>query len=211
MGRYARLAYTDSVRRTQEEHGSSQVGLRALAQADLGPDRLGPDEAAFIGERDGFYLASVSETGWPYVQYRGGPPGFVHVVGERTLAWADVRGNRQYITTGNVRADGRVALFFMDYAGQARLKLFGRARTVPLDEDAGLARRLGETRTDGRVERLVVVAAEGLNWNCSQHITPRYSEAELAESLGPVRERMAELQRENELLRARLAELDMPD
>ncbi|MYU20927.1 pyridoxamine 5'-phosphate oxidase family protein [Streptomyces sp. SID8352] len=211
MGRYAHLAYTESVRRAQEENGSAQVGLRALAQGDPGPDPLGPDEAAFIRGRDGFYLASVGETGWPYVQYRGGPPGFVHLLDEATLAWAEVRGNRQYITTGNLAADGRVSLFFMDYARQARLKLFGRARTLPLAEDPGTARVVGGVRSDGPVERLTVVAVEGLNWNCSRHITPRYSQAELTESLAPVRARITALERENERLRARLAERDAPD
>lgn len=203
MGRYAHLAYTDSVRRVQEESGSALVGIRALAQADE-PDRLGPDEARFIESRDGFYLASVSETGWPYVQFRGGPPGFVHVLGERTLAYADVRGNRQYITTGNVRADGRVALFFMDYPHQARLKVFGHARVAPLDEDPELTRRLEEKRTDGRMERLMIIRVEGINWNCPQHITPRYSEAELGEALEPIRERLIQLEEQNEELRSLL-------
>ncbi|UQI46322.1 pyridoxamine 5'-phosphate oxidase family protein [Streptomyces sp. HU2014] len=205
MGRYAHLAYTDSVRRVQEENGSALVGVRGLAREDE-PDPLGPAEASFIASRDGFYLASVSETGWPYVQFRGGPPGFVHVLDERTLAYADVRGNRQYITTGNVRADGRVALFFMDYPRKARLKLFGRARPLPLDEDAGLTRRLVGTRTDGKPERLMTIHVEGISWNCHQHITPRFTEAELDTALEPVRARMAELERQNAELRARLGE-----
>lgn len=211
MGRYAHLAYTDSVRRVQQEQGSAQVGARALAGQDAGPDELGPDEAEFLVSRDGFYLASVSETGWPYVQYRGGPPGFVHVLDKRRLAWAEVRGNRQYISTGNLRADDRVALFFMDYARQARLKLFGSAHTVPLDDDPALTGRLTARRTDGRVERLMVVEVEGFNWNCHQHITPRYTEAELETVLAPIRTRMDVLERENEHLRARIAELDIPE
>ncbi|MBB5122046.1 pyridoxamine 5-phosphate oxidase [Streptomyces eurocidicus] len=205
MGRYAQLAYTDSVRRAQEENGSASVGVRGLARPD-DADPLGPAEASFIGSRDGFYLASVSETGWPYVQFRGGPPGFVHVLDGRTLAYADVRGNRQYITTGNVRADGRVALFFMDYPHKARLKLFGRARTLPLDEDAELTRRLVGRRTDGKLERLMTVQVEAVSWNCSQHITPRFSEPELDAALEPIRARMAELERQNEELRARLGQ-----
>ncbi|MCP2169160.1 pyridoxamine 5'-phosphate oxidase family protein [Goodfellowiella coeruleoviolacea] len=205
MSRYAHLAYTESVRREQEQNGSASVGARALAGGDA-PDPLGPDEAAFIAARDGFYLASVSETGWPYVQYRGGPAGFVHVLDEQTLAFAEVRGNRQYITTGNVRADGRVALFFMDYPHQARLKIFGHARIATLDDDPELTRKLTERRTDGRVERLMLIRVEGFNWNCHQHITPRYSEAELAEALAPVRARITELEEQNRALRALLAE-----
>lgn len=148
MSRYAHLAYTESVLRAQRENGSALVGIRALAQEDR-PDLLGPDEAAFIESRDGFYLASVSETGWPYVQFRGGPPGFVHVLDERTMAFIDVRGNRQYITVGNVQADGRVALFFMDYPHRARLKVFGHPGPVPFEENGELARRLGGRRTAG--------------------------------------------------------------
>ncbi|ARQ68462.1 pyridoxamine 5'-phosphate oxidase family protein [Streptomyces marincola] len=205
MSRYAHLAYTESVREVQREQGSALVGIRQLAQEDA-PDPIGPQEAAFIESRDGFYLASVSETGWPYVQFRGGPPGFAHVLDEHTIGWADVRGNRQYITTGNVRADGRVALFFMDYPRRARLKIFGRAGVRSLESHQELAERLGGTRTGGHVERLVVITVEGFNWNCNQHITPRFSEAELAEALMPVRTRIAELEAENKALRERLAE-----
>ncbi|MBC3992203.1 pyridoxamine 5'-phosphate oxidase family protein, partial [Streptomyces sp. AC563] len=164
-------------------------------------------EAAFIASRDGFYLGSVSETGWPYVQYRGGPPGFLHVLDEGTLGYADVRGNRQYISTGNVRADGRVALFLMDYARQARLKIFGRAEIRALDEHPALAERLGRVRTDGRVERLVTIRVEGFNWNCPQHITPRFTQSELVSALPTVRAHIAEVEGENERLLAAHAEL----
>ncbi|AEW96646.1 MULTISPECIES: pyridoxamine 5'-phosphate oxidase family protein [Streptomycetaceae] len=206
MGRYAHLAYTESVRQVQQEQGSALAARRRLAEGDE-PERMGDAEAAFIGSRDGFYLASVSETGWPYVQFRGGPPGFVHVLDDRTLGYADVRGNRQYITTGNVRADGRVALFFMDYPRQARLKIFGHAHTRATAEDPHLTERLSAPRTDGNVERLMLIRVEGFNWNCHQHITPRYSEAELARVLAPFRARMAELEEENRVLRARVGEV----
>ncbi len=204
MSRYAHLAYTDSVRQVQKEQGSATAGDRKLMGRDE-PEPMTQAEAAFIRTRDGFYLGSVSETGWPYIQFRGGPPGFLHVLDERTLAYADVRGNRQYITTGNVRADGRVALFFMDYPRQARLKVFGRARTQSLEEDPGLSERLTARRTDGHLERLMIIEVEGFNWNCHQHITPRFSEQELAEALDPIRSRIAALEEENEELRARLA------
>lgn len=200
MSRYARVAYTDSVRAVQEERGSAAAAARRLAGGDA-PDPLGEPERAFIASRDGFYLASVSETGWPYVQYRGGPPGFVHTLDEHTLALADVRGNRQYITTGNVRADGRVALFFMDYARQGRLKLFGRAEVRDAGTDPELAGRLASVRTDGIVERLIVIRVEGFDWNCSQHITPRYTEEELQPLLEDVRGRLAALEAENAALR----------
>ncbi|MFF4834173.1 pyridoxamine 5'-phosphate oxidase family protein [Streptomyces sp. NPDC001315] len=167
-------------------------------------DALGADEAAFITARDGFYLASVTEDGWPYVQFRGGPPGFVHVLDPGTLAYTEVRGNRQYITTGNLQRDDRVSLFFMDYPHRTRLKIFGRAETRSLSDFPELSEKLADIRTDGLPEHLLVVRVEGLAWNCPQHITPRFSEAELAEVLLPVRERIEELMEENQALRAQL-------
>ncbi|MFE6775749.1 pyridoxamine 5'-phosphate oxidase family protein [Streptomyces sp. NPDC057702] len=208
MSRFAHLAYTDSVLRVQREEGSASAAARALAHGDA-PDLIGASEAAFIAERDGFYLGSVSETGWPYVQFRGGPPGFLHVLDERTLGYADVRGNRQYISTGNVRADGRVALFLMDYTRPARLKIFGRAEIRALDEHPDLAERLGGTRTDGRVERLVTIRVEGFNWNCPQHITPRFTQAELAGALPAVRAHIAKVEAENAHLRSARSELTL--
>ncbi|KJK56555.1 pyridoxamine 5'-phosphate oxidase family protein [Saccharothrix sp. ST-888] len=204
MGRYAHLAYTPSVREVQREQGSAAVAERRLLEGDA-PEPLTEAEAAFIDSRDGFHLASVSETGWPYVQFRGGPPGFVHVLDERTIGFLDVRGNRQYITTGNVRADGRVALFFMDQPRQLRLKLFGRASVHAPHDEPELTARLAAVRTPGREERLLLIRVEGFNWNCHQHITPRYSEAELAEVLDPIRVRLAALEEENRRLRALLA------
>jgi predicted pyridoxine 5'-phosphate oxidase superfamily flavin-nucleotide-binding protein len=203
MGRYAHLAYTDSVRQVQREQGSAAIGERMAALGDE-PELLEEPEADFIHTRDGFYLGSVSETGWPYIQYRGGPPGFVQVLDQRTLAFADVRGNRQYISTGNIRADGRVALFFMDYARQGRLKLLGRATVQPLGEDPALDSRLLTAGTDGKPERLMLIHVEGFAWNCHQHITPRFSEAELQPVLAPLRDRLTALEAENRTLRAKL-------
>ncbi|GAA2257332.1 pyridoxamine 5'-phosphate oxidase family protein [Streptomyces amakusaensis] len=203
MTRFARIAYTDSVRATQRENGSALAAQRQLAEGDR-PDPLGPNEAGFIASRDGFYMASVGDTGWPYIQYRGGPRGFLHILDAHTLAFADVRGNRQYISAGNLRQNDRVALFFMDYARQTRLKLLGHATESRPEENPELTARLTEPRTDGRVERLFTIEVEGLNWNCPQHITPRFSEEELQEALQPVRDRMAALEAENKELRARL-------
>ncbi|MCM6773154.1 pyridoxamine 5'-phosphate oxidase family protein [Nocardia sp. CDC159] len=204
MGRYAQLAYTDSVRQVQREQGSAAAAERAL-RGGADPEPLRDNEIAFIESRDGFYLASVGETGWPYVQFRGGPPGFAHVLDEHTIGLAEVRGNRQYITTGNIRADGRVALFLMDYPRRLRLKIFGRAETRALTDDPALTERLCSIRTDGRPERLLLIRVEGYNWNCHQHITPRYSEAELERALTPIRERLTLLEQENARLRAQLA------
>ncbi len=205
MSRYAQLAFTDTVRQVQAEQGSATAMARMLdgpAPNDTVLDELGPDEAAFLTARDGVYLATVGETGWPYVQYRGGPPGFLHVLDPHTLGFADVRGNRQYISTGNLRGDDRVALFAMDYAHRMRLKLLGRAEVVALDADPALTARLTDIVTDGRPERLVLVHVEGVQPNCPQHITPRWSEPELEEALRPLRQRLADLEKENARLRA---------
>src|SRR5512147_1942029 len=139
--RFAEIAFTPAVKAAQEAHGSRASYARFAA----GPprnDRLGPEEREFIQERDGFYLASVSASGWPYVQYRGGPAGFLRVLDERTLAWADFRGNRQYVSVGNLGGDDRVAMILMDYANRSRLKILGRAESLEVGADDGLAAQL---------------------------------------------------------------------
>ncbi|MFE9613348.1 pyridoxamine 5'-phosphate oxidase family protein [Streptomyces sp. NPDC006012] len=207
MSRYAHLAYTQNVRQVQYEMGSGDAAARRLATPADAVERLTPVEAAFIHSLDGFLMATVGETGWPYIQFRGGPPGFLHVLDDRTLAFADVRGNRQYITTGNLRGDDRVALFLLDHARQARLKLYGHATATPAQDDPPLVERLAGPRTDGRVERLITVRVEAFDWNCNRHITPRFSESELAGALAPIRERLTLLEQENEALRAELEAL----
>lgn len=232
MSRYAQIAYTPSVRRVQERMGSAQAAARRLHGPSGRRDPLTDAEAAFIRSMDGFLIATVGETGWPYMQFRGGPPGFVHVLDERTLGYADVRGNRQYITAGNLSADDRVSLFFIHHAEQARLKVFGRARVAPAPgqdpgEDPGEApgqnpgedpgqggdpdedpdprtRTLTSVRTEGRVERFVLIDVEGFDWNCHQHITRRFSERELSTVLGPIDDRLEQLEAENAALRAEI-------
>ncbi|MBO1417495.1 pyridoxamine 5'-phosphate oxidase family protein [Streptomyces sp. FH025] len=206
MSRYDQLAYTPAVRRVQQEMGSAAAADRRLRAPGEEADPLTDSEIDFIRGLDGFLFASVNETGWPYMQFKGGPPGFVHVLDPNTLGYLDVRGNRQYITTGNLRGgDDRVALFFIDHARQARLKLFGHATAVPAGADEALAERLGSTRTDGKVEHLVTIRVEGFAWNCPNHITPRFSQRELSDALAPVRDRLALLEQENAALRAELA------
>ncbi|NHD18030.1 MULTISPECIES: pyridoxamine 5'-phosphate oxidase family protein [Actinopolyspora] len=204
MSRFARLAFTDTVRRVQQQEGTRPRNHGDLGAAvGLDPDPLGERESEFIGERDGFYLATVGETGWPYVQFRGGPEGFVHVLDEHTLGYADVRGNREYITNGNLRTDGRAALFFMDYSRRSRLKLFGRTETRWPEDDPELTDSVCRVRTEGRVERVVLIRVEGFDWNCPKHIPRRYTERELA----PTRERLSRLESENSELRSRLRAL----
>ncbi len=206
MGRrFAELAFTPLVKEEQLRHGSRHLYERVEQSPDLG-NRLGPDEQEFIRARDGFYMASVTETGWPYIQFRGGNAGFLRVVDDQTLGFADLRGNRQYISTANLKHDDRVALFFMDYAAQTRLKVLGRAAV--LEGDAEAARlienlRVPEEKTPP--ERAVLIHVEAFDWNCPQHITPRYTQAELTELLAPMRHRLEALEEENKRLRAATA------
>jgi hypothetical protein len=144
---------------------------------------LSPHEVAFIEARDSFYLGTVSETGWPYVQHRGGPPGFLKVLDARTIGYADFSGNRQYISTGNLAGDDRVSLFLMDYPHQARLKILGRARVIEEDGDPELLARLEDPHYRARVERGIVIHIEGFDWNCPKYITPRYTEEEVAQRI----------------------------
>jgi predicted pyridoxine 5'-phosphate oxidase superfamily flavin-nucleotide-binding protein len=200
--RFAELAFTPLVKEEQRVHGSRHLYERVEHSPDAG-DRLGPDEQAFIGERDGFYMASVTETGWPYIQFRGGHVGFIHVLDNQTLGFADLRGNRQYVSTANLKHDDRVALFFMDYPTQGRLKVLGRAEIHEGDAEAERlieSMRVPEEKTPP--ERAVVIHVEAFDWNCQQHITPRYSEIELAKILEPMRRRLESLEAENKRLKS---------
>lgn len=206
--KYLQIASTPAVKAAREHYGSAAqyAKLDGTLGAD-GPvrnDRLGLPEAEFISARDGLYLATVSETGWPYVQFRGGPPGFLRVMDEHTLGYADFRGNRQYVSIGNVAGDDRVSLFLMDYAHQRRLKIFGRMRVVDARDDPALAEKLAIADYPGRVERAVLINVEAFDWNCPQHITPRFTEAEIAEALAPLHNELAILRAENDRLRREL-------
>jgi predicted pyridoxine 5'-phosphate oxidase superfamily flavin-nucleotide-binding protein len=203
MGRrFAELAFTPAVRKQQQIHGSRHLYERVEQSTDLG-DSLGPDEQGFLQASDGFYMASVTETGWPYIQYRGGAKGFLHVLDERTIGFADLRGNKQYISVGNLEHDGRVALFFMDYPHQSRLKILGRAKVHEGTEEARkLIEQLRVPEEKSPAERAFVIHVEAFDWNCPQHITPRYTEAELAKALEPMRRRIDALEAENKRLRS---------
>jgi hypothetical protein len=178
--RFNELAFTPAVKAQQSRRGSRKIYARAETGDATAEPGLGPREIAFLRTRDSFYLASVSETGWPYIQHRGGPAGFVRVLDDRTIGWAEYRGNRQYITAGNVSVDDRVALFFMDYANRQRLKLLGRIEMVEAADRPDLAETLDPGKGGGAVEALVLVRVEAFDWNCPQHITPRYTVEEIA-------------------------------
>lgn len=195
--RFAEIAFTPAVRAEQERRGSRSAYARfdaAAAGEPIEGDRLGEAEAAFIAARDGFYQASVSETGWPYVQFRGGPPGFLKVLDDRTLGYADFRGNRQYISVGNLEVDARVSLILMDYANRRRLKIWARARLVDAADDPDLAERLSVPGYKAKVERAVLLSVEAVDWNCPQHITPRFTRDEVEAAIAPLRARLADLE-----------------
>ncbi len=190
---FAEIMFTPSVKAAQTRYGSRAANERFELAEDPG-DTLGPVEAAFVEARDGFYQATVNENGWPYVQFRGGPPGFLKVLDGRTIGYADFRGNIQYLSVGNLADNERIALILMDYANRRRLKIWARARIVHHDEDPELLARLEVPTYRARVERAVVMTIEAIEWNCPQHITPRFTEAEINELVAPLRDRLAHLE-----------------
>jgi predicted pyridoxine 5'-phosphate oxidase superfamily flavin-nucleotide-binding protein len=193
------IASTPSVRAAQAANGS--LGIWPYSAGDLPPDRFTATEAAFIAQRDSFYMATVSQSGWPYVQHRGGPAGFLRVLDDRTLACADLRGNRQYISTGNLAANDRAALFLMDYAARRRLKIFARVTLKSLSDAPELAAQIALPGYRGKAERAMLFHLEAFDWNCPQHITPRFTQAEIEKAVAPLHDRIAELEAENDRLR----------
>ena len=199
---FLEIAVTPGVRAIQAQMGVDHMWQDFKGHRDF--DRFTENEAAFIAERDSFYMATVSETGWPYVQHRGGPKGFLKLVDEHTLAFADYRGNHQYISTGNLASEGRACLFLMDYAQRARLKVYVQVQTLGVEEDPELTQRVTVPGYKARIERIFRLRLQAFDWNCPQHITPRYTEAEVARAVQPLHDRLAQLETENAELRARL-------
>lgn len=195
--RYPEIAFGPAAR-------ARQVAVGVNRPAETGEFALEGTDRALIRRADHFFLSTVTEQGWPYVQHRGGPPGFVHVIGPTSLAWAEFPGNRQYVSTGNVDHDGRVCLFFVDYPTRTRLKVFGHARVVEPEQDPELIERLrtiGDTTYTGRVERALVVDLVASDANCSKHITPRWTRDHIDELTGVYRRQLEELRGELEALR----------
>jgi predicted pyridoxine 5'-phosphate oxidase superfamily flavin-nucleotide-binding protein len=190
--RFAEIAFTQSVQQVQRELGSRD-GYTAMETGDDFNHLLSQREADFIMARDSFYMASVSETGWPYVQHRGGPTGFMRVLDEKTIGFADFSGNRQYVSVGNFRKDDRVSLFFMDYPNRTRFKLLGRVELVG-PQQTGLLAKLEVADYRAQVERGFLIHIEAFDWNCPQHITPRFTLDEVEQTVTPLRERVAELE-----------------
>lgn len=206
--KYVELSVTPAVQAAQRHYYGDRARRPlatpgANADGDVDDERtpLGPEEAAFIASRDSFYLGTVSETGWPYVQHRGGPPGFLRVLDAHTLAFPDLRGNRQLLSTGNLTVSAghdRAALFLMDYPNRTRLKVMGHARVLDVrDAPEPLVEQVVAPDPDlrAKTERVFLVEVTSFDWNCPQHITPRYTREEVETAIvAPLRARIAELE-----------------
>lgn len=191
-GRYLETYFTPEVLAAQRHYFGSTQSVPPQPERDP----LTEEEAEFIARRDSFYMASISSGGWPYVQHRGGRPGFLKVVGPSSLAFADYKGNRQMISTGNLAASDRVALFLMDYPRQERLKILGHARVEDARARPELVRQFAELEDPRVVERIFLIEVMSFDWNCPKYITPRYTEAEIEAAVAPLRQRIAELEAE---------------
>ena len=170
---FTRFAFTESVKKAQQRYGTRD----AYARMEKAGDRyvLTDKEVAFIRSRDSFYMSTVGENGWPYVQFRGGPGGFLKVIDDVTLGYADFRGNGQYISTGNIQENHKAALILMDYPSRKRLKIWAEVTIIEAEQDVGLAQQLTMPDYEARIERLVLLTVQAWDWNCPQHITPRYT------------------------------------
>lgn len=199
---FAELTFTPSVRAHQERMGSARTYTKFIEGGPQQGHLIGDPEKEFVQARDGFYQSTVSETGWPYVQYRGGPAGFLKVLGPRTIGYADFSGNKQYISRGNLDGNDRIAMILMDYANRRRLKILGR---FAFTEGEAAAATLYPEEAEARAERAVIIRVEALDWNCPSHITPRFTEAELRPHLNKLGQQLAELQAENQRLKQELA------
>lgn len=198
---FAEIAFTPAVRDMQKIQGSAKAYAKFLEPETERGDILSNRETDFIAARDGFYQATVSETGWPYVQFRGGPAGFLRVLDERTIAYADFRGNRQYVSAGNLSKDGRVSLILMDYPNRQRLKIWGRAKLIDKAENEALVASLHVEGYRAAPERAVVITVEAFDWNCPQHIPQRLTVQEFEPALAAMRTRIKELTEENRSLK----------
>lgn len=206
---FTELAFTDSVKSQQEKYGTRTAYAR-MEKGGKFRNQLTWQEQGYIKKRDSFYLASVGENGWPYMQFRGGPQGFLKVVGDNTLAFADFRGNGQYISTGNFGDNKKTMLFLMDYPNKQRLKIWAEAEVLDPKEHPELAEQVVLPDYEAKVERIIVFKVQAFDWNCPQHITPRYTQEEIADSQQALTTRIAELETENKSLRQQIESSGIP-
>lgn len=199
---FAEISFTPSVLKIQAQQGSAD-GYATLLEPDAERgDSLGAAEKAFIAARDGFYQATISQTNWPYVQFRGGAAGFLKILNEKTIAYADFRGNRQYVSAGNLVDNDKISLILMDYPNRRRLKIWGHAELIDKNDDADLVSSLQMEGYRGLPERAVVITIEAFDWNCPQHIPQRLTAEELKPHLATLHQQIADLSEENKSLKA---------
>ncbi|MEI6084121.1 MAG: pyridoxamine 5'-phosphate oxidase family protein [Verrucomicrobiota bacterium] len=188
--KFLELMVTPAVAQAQRHYFGRALDVRS----ERARDALTDDEAQFIATRDSFYLSTVTETGWPYVQHRGGKPGFLRVVSPTTLTFADYKGNRQMLSTGNLAVNDRVCLFLMDYPQRTRLKILGHARVEDARQHPELVTQFAGPDEQRIVERVFIIEVVSFDWNCPKYITPRFTEAEVETAVAPLRQRIAELE-----------------
>lgn len=193
--RYLEIATSDVVKQLQERWGSRSTYCR-LETGPLTSNQLGPEEIAFIESQDTFFLASINEHGWPYIQHRGGPPGFLKVLGDRQLGFSDFKGNRQYLSFGNILGNPHVSLFLIDYPARARLKIFGTAKLVEGDDVPEELRKIENDPGANTVERGILIQVEAFHWNCPKYIVPRFTEAQVRSVIDPLVKRIKDLEAE---------------
>ena len=204
---FGSLAFTPLVKYLQERYGSRQQYER-MEKSGAQRDRFTNFETEFLADRDSFYWATVGSSGWPYVQHRGGPKGFLKVIDDHTLAIADFRGNKQFISTGNLLTDNRVAMILVDYPRQARLKILGRVEVFEGEKAGKWLERVRIPGYQAIIERVFLIHVEVYDWNCPQHITPRYTAEEIREGMQAEEQRVHALEQENEALRKQLEKLN---
>jgi len=199
---YSKIAFTDAVKEVQEKQGSRTSYARV--EEHKYTDGLTEFEEEFIARQDSFYMATISASGYPYIQFRGGPKGFLKMLDQETLAFIDFGGNKQYISTGNLATNNKVALFILDQAAKERLKIFAEASILAIDENPELYAKLDLKGYSFKPERIIVLKVKGYDWNCPQHITPRFTIAEIQEQFGDQAKYINQLEKENAVLKGRL-------
>ncbi|MCH7500757.1 MAG: pyridoxamine 5'-phosphate oxidase family protein [Nitrospinae bacterium] len=197
---FTELAFTDSVKALQEKYGTRAAYSR-MERGGKFRNQLTWQEKKHIADRDGFYLSSVGENGWPYMQFRGGPKGFLKAIDDHTLGFADFRGNGQYISTGNFIDNNKTMLFLMDYPNKRRLKIWAEAEVLDAADHPELAQQLIMPDYEAIVERIIIFKVHAFDWNCPQHIIPRYTQEEAGDSMLELESRIADLEAENKNLR----------
>ena len=203
---YAKLAFSDASKLLQEAAGSRN-NYERVEKLNV-TEGLSDNEIAFIERQDHFYMASIGENGFPYIQHRGGPIGFVKILDNKTLAFVDFRGNKQYISVGNVESNPNVALIMVSYPYRARLKMYAKVKIIQLKDDPALFARIDPNDHEHRSERMMVLDVQAYDWNCPQHITPRYTAEEIEQAFMPQKKHISELEAENKKLKAELEALN---